>query len=347
MRVLARRSLSVQFLVLVLAMVGAGAFTAYELAKMVYMAELRSQARATIDMAENVGVLVSQYKGIWVKTTPVDDPKYVGDYLERMPVTKRPEAPPVYPTMDKLSIQAAAQIQAQLPDIEVASFHSKNPALVQRELSEVTERSKARAKFRMTSDNFMNMANAPTRFELAAMEELRESAAMEYYEVKGEQLLFARKLIVQAPCLRCHESPEKAPAVVRAKYPDRGYGFREGEMAGVMSVRIPVEFGIANITRDLNVWSWSVIGGFAFIVLWVLYYVHRNIIRPVHQVWAYAEKAARFKLGDDIGRLQLDMNEHDSGNEIHRLSAAVKGLYTSINVLLKRSAAARSNVTTL
>ena len=44
-------------------------------------------------------------------------------------------------------------------------FYSKNPALAQREFSEVVEKSSSPAKFRMTSHNFMNPVNKPDAFE--------------------------------------------------------------------------------------------------------------------------------------------------------------------------------------
>ena len=70
-------------------------------------------------------------------------------------------------------------------DARLGTFHF--PALVQRELSDITIASSAKAKFRMTSDRYMNPNNAPSEFDKLAMNAIRESGASEYSEVRGGQ----------------------------------------------------------------------------------------------------------------------------------------------------------------
>jgi hypothetical protein len=43
------------------------------------------------------------------------------------------------------------------------------------------------------------------------------------------------------------------------------------------------------------------------------------------------------RLGRDIGKLQFVEDEHGSGNEVHRLSAAIKAMYQSIRLLHRQS----------
>ena len=90
---------------------------------------------------------------------------------------------------------------------------------MQRELSDITMASPAKAKFRMTSDRFMNPNNAPSEFDKVAMGVIRDSGASEYSEVRGGQLLYARRLIADKGCLKCHGAPASAPAAVTALYP--------------------------------------------------------------------------------------------------------------------------------
>ena len=62
----------------------------------------------------------------------------------------------------------------------------------------------------------MNPGNAPTEFDKVAMSTIRETGATEYSEVRGGQLLYARRLVAEKGCLRCHGVPSEAPAAVSA-----------------------------------------------------------------------------------------------------------------------------------
>jgi len=53
---------------------------------------------------------------------------------------------------------------------EGEKIFSKNPALATRELSTIVSKSSTRAKFRVTSDEYRNPANAPNKFEMHALE---------------------------------------------------------------------------------------------------------------------------------------------------------------------------------
>lgn len=331
----------VQFLLLLLTAIALGTFASYRIGDKIYVAEARNQARTVADMVQNVGAWATQYNGVWVKSNPTDAKFNVGSYLEREAAAPKPDAPaaPAQPaTLD--------QAYAMLTENGTVAYHRKNPALVQRELSDVTQASPARAKFRMTSDKFMNPNNAPTRFELAAIELLRESGDTEYSEVRGSQLYYARKLVALPGCLKCHESPEKAPAAVKAQYGQtNGFGYKEGEIAGIISVSIPLNYTVGTLLQDFDWRTWGIIGAFVFSVVLILVYVQWSIISPVRQLNAYAERAAHSEVGSDIGTVQFVEDEHGSHNEVHRLSAALKAMYTSIKLLHRQGLDRSSNVT--
>ena len=119
------RSIITQFtLVFVLALLLVlGSF--YLVLDSVYRTELKSQAETVADNVDAFGSWVSQYGRVWVKD---NDKSYLGQ------VTLA-SLPP--------DVAAAAATQAT-PDLW--HFYSKNPALAQREFSEVVEKSASPAK---------------------------------------------------------------------------------------------------------------------------------------------------------------------------------------------------------
>ena len=90
-------------------------------------------------------------------------------------------------------------------------FYSKNPALGQREFSEVVEKSESPAKFRMTSHNFMNPVNKPDAFEAKTLDKLRTRRLSEYYEFQPDRFRYAPTLYEKPARLACHASPAPAP----------------------------------------------------------------------------------------------------------------------------------------
>ena len=126
-------SLSFQFIVLLIGLACIAAVASYLVGSSVYVSETRNQARTVADMVDNFGQWATRYRGVWVKDDPRDPKLEVGSFLER-----------------ELSTASGANDSTTAPN--AAAFHRKNPALVQRELSDITIASPARAKFRMTSE---------------------------------------------------------------------------------------------------------------------------------------------------------------------------------------------------
>lgn len=320
-----RMPIGVQFFMLLLISAVISVVCAYQIGAAMYLAETRNQARTVADMVDNVGTWASQYNGIWVKSDPTSDTMKVGNYLER-----------------DLAISTPASRAS------AAAYHRKNPALVQRELADVTLASGSKATYRMTSDKFMNPKNAPTRFELSAIERLRESKEREYSEVKEGNLLFARKLVASAACLKCHSTPERAPAAVRAMYgTTNGFGYQEGELAGIISVVIPLAYAPFTLVKDFTWATWTALVAFLLSPLMILLYIQQSVVSPVRKIKVFAEKAAHSELGHDIGQIQFDEDEYSSDNEVHRLSAAIKALYQSIRLLRQEKIGHHTNVTLL
>ncbi len=304
------RSITTQFtIVFVLALLLViGSF--YLVLDSVYRIQLKSQAETVADNVDAFGSWVSQYGRVWVKD---NDKSFLGQVtLASLPVD--PAATP--------AVTPAA------PDLW--HFYSKNPALAQREFSEVVEKSTSPAKFRMTSHNFMNPVNKPDAFEARALDKIRTSRLTEYYEMLPEGYRYARALYEKASCLACHASAESAPADVKVRYgTERGFGFKEGEVAGIISVRLPVRSFwqvAAEVIGPLQ------LGMLALAFLVAVVFIQFAVVRPIRRLTAAAE---RVSVGEnaDLGAAHINRK---SGNEVHHLILATDRLRASMALAIQR-----------
>ena len=300
---LLNRSITTQFtIVFVLALLLViGSF--YLVLDSVYRNELKSQAETVADNVDAFGSWVSQYGRVWVR----DNNK---SYLGQVTLVSAPDGTDG-PT-------------------DVWHFYSKNPALAQREFSEVVEKSESPAKFRVTSHNFMNPINKPDAFEAIALERIRANHLAEYYEMTPDSFRFARTLYVKASCLSCHASAENAPADVKIRYgTEHGFGFKEGEVAGIISVRLPVR-SFWKVTGDVvgPLQIGLLVSAFLVAVLFIQF----AVVRPIKRVTRAAE---RISVGQqaDLGAASL---KRTSGNEIHQLVLATERLRASLALAMQR-----------
>ncbi len=203
-----------------------GAYAAADLVgDRVYRAQIVNEARSIADMAENVGAWASTYKGVWVKDDGLTHAGIdIGTHID----TRR--------------YRTEAEESGDPHDLYDA-YYRKNPALVQRELADVIQQSSSRGKFRLTSDKYMNPMNAPDGFDTRAMEALRQNGQAEYFEIQNGEMKYARRVVAKESCMACHDTPEKAPAVIARLYPGpQGYGYVKGGLAGIISVRVPYAY---------------------------------------------------------------------------------------------------------
>jgi hypothetical protein len=110
------------------------------------------------------------------------------------------------------------------------------------------------ASLRRVSLRARNPADRPDELERRVLEELQAAHAAgalpaERHEVVdgagGRELRYFKPIVVQPLCLRCHGEPASLEPEVRARlaelYPDdQAVGYREGDLRGAVSVRIPL-----------------------------------------------------------------------------------------------------------
>ena len=272
----------------------------YLLLREVYHTELQRQARGMADNVDAFGRWVSQYGRVWVRN------KADTMYLSQVAVGDTPGA------------------------TDPVVFYSKNPALAQREFSEVVGQSTSSAKFRITSDNWMNPVNKPTNWEAEAISTIKNRNLEEYVQIGDGTYRYARKIVHAPSCIACHGSPDTAPADVTEQYGrERGYGFKAGDVAGIISVTLP--------TEPLLVASLGVLGPIeialiviAFVILYL--FMHFGVTKPIRKL---TQDAQRISVGKPV-ELDVQRISQKSRNELGQLTLAIARLRASMDLAIRR-----------
>jgi len=299
-------SISTRFALVFLLALGLVGTAFYLILDRIYVNELKSQAETVADNVDAFGTWVAQYGRVWVK----DDAR---SYLGHMPL-----------------LQADDSATGTPAALKAVNFYSKNPALAQREFSEVVARSGSPAKFRLTSHNVMNPANAPDAFERVALTRIRQHGLKEYFELTDDGFRYARTLYHKAACITCHGEADRAPNDVKVRYgTTNGFGFHAGDVAGVISVRLPARsFSQVALTIGGGGELGIVIAAFLIAMLFVRF----AIVRPVRRL---TEASHQISLGQPAN-LGVGGIARTSRNEIHQLALAIDRLRRSVNIAMRK-----------
>ncbi len=157
--------------------------------------------------------------------------------------------------------------------------------------------------------------------ELTSVSRVRKIDGRPFFEVlrRGETL--------EPGCLRCHSTPDAAPAELVAHYgPVRSFNRRVGETIDVISIRIPLQQAYAEVNRIS--WQLSLILVLSLGFLGLLHFAlfQRLIVRPLRRLEGFADALA----GHD-GRLgeTLPPGRRAEG-ELARLTEAFNRLSTRL-----------------
>ena len=233
-----------------------------------------SEGRTVADMVENIGRWASQYGGVHVRTVGANA-KIPGNFLTRSVYSMSGNDNQV---LQGSKVEAAVAERDALERVE--AYHWKNPALIQREVADVITASGSKARYRLTARTVLNKNNAPDQFESEALDAVQAAAnnkaagatAQEYWRVSGARLLYARSVVAQASCLRCHDNPEKAPEFIRTNAQFNGgggYGYVEGKPAGLISVSVPLT-STQSVLQSLPPEVWAALGVAGIGLLWMV-----------------------------------------------------------------------------
>lgn len=128
----------------------------------------------------------------------------------------------------------------------------------------------------------------------------------------------------------CHGDPATAPRDVTEQYGrSRGYGFKTGDVAGIISVSLPIEPSL--------VASFDVLGPIeialvvlAFVMLYV--FMHFGVARPIRKL---TRDAQLISVGKPVA-LDLRNVSQTSRNELGQLALAISRLRTSMELAIRR-----------
>lgn len=144
----------------------------------------------------------------------------------------------------------------------------------------------------------------------------------------GEIFYIARPLVVtEASCLRCHGSPERAPASLIATYgSDNGFGWKIGEIVGAQIISVPA----SQVFEDARHLRFLVIGKvLGFLVLAVILlnvFLKFTITNPINKM---SQLSKRLSMGD------MDVEfEQRSNDEIGILAASLNRLKVSLKMAM-------------
>lgn len=245
--------LKLKFFFLMLCVLGLNALAYFYVAEKIHQHQLRAQAQTVVANVEAFGAWVANSGRIWVKANNSES------YLSREE----------YSAGDSEFAQKVV-------------FFSKNPALAQREFADVVMHSSSPTKFRMTSENVMNPNNEPDGFEMRALQAINKGHLSEFTGVYEGAYRYAKPIYHTANCLKCHGDTANAPEDVLKRYGSQhGFGFKEGDLAGIISVSIPTQ----PLWEDLDQYIGAAeIGIILSTLILSLVCVHFWLSRPLKQL---------------------------------------------------------------
>jgi hypothetical protein len=188
----------------------------------------------------------------------------------------------------------------------------------------------------VTSDNYRNPKNSPDGFESSAIHAFKidlikpageRNAFFETFQ--GSTYRYSVPVIVNRPCLRCHGTPQDAPREVIEKYgAGRGFGYREGDIRGIITVDLPV-ISLLSLSPVTNILSLGLIAA-AFAINFYLF--KRLILDRITRLTAMTGKMVH-------GELDTDLAPHyrqDSSDELDNLYNAMDLMRKSVKIVMER-----------
>lgn len=121
----------------------------------------------------------------------------------------------------------------------------------------------------------------------------------------GRMLFVAMPLKAGAACLRCHDTAERAPTTMIAKYGSaNGFGWKVNEIIGAQIVQIPETFALARADATFRVFMGSLLGVLLAIMLTFNLLLWWMVIRPITKISVLADQVSlgAFNAPDFVAR---------------------------------------------
>lgn len=255
--------------------------------------QLRNEATAVAEQVVSFRAWVANFGVVWVDKQTKENPDFLG----------------------------------QREDAHGNALFSKNPALATRELSNIVSKSSTRATFRVTSDQYRNPINAPDDFEKRSISQFKTERDRKYTETFEKGFYrYTTPIYVTEACLRCHGRVEDAPAEVIQKYGERAFGYKVGDVRGIISVRLP-DITLRDVMGTfVNLYT---VGLIAIAFLFNLLYTQFGIINRLKQLTNSTVAIAKGNMDEKLPLVE------GSSDEIDKVTHSVDMLRKSLVVSMK------------
>jgi len=149
---------------------------------------------------------------------------------------------------------------------------------------------------KQVSDKYRNPIDKPKTFELKAIEYFKtHKNKKEYFKVfnadkyfNKKHVFYARKLVIEKSCLRCHGVPFKdVPAPLYKKivkiYGNRAFNYKIGDVRGIISIVFPYDKVLNDAQKIFAIiiligWIFFLIG------LFIFFKIHQNIREDIAKI---------------------------------------------------------------
>jgi methyl-accepting chemotaxis protein len=178
-------------------------------------------------------------------------------------------------------------------------------------------------KIRQVSLNFRNPKNKPDLFEEKSLKEISQTLAE--LKTKGQTKInpesigiwqetkfegkpvyrYVQPIFIRKPCLTCHGDRADAPEFVQSKY-ETGYGYRQGDLRGLISIIVPVETTRKATTLTLLTGIALTILGIAVAVVAVYFLLRHQLSEPIQRIAASAQRISEGNLTERVSYTSAD-----------------------------------------
>jgi HAMP domain-containing protein len=181
--------------------------------------------------------------------------------------------------------------------------------------------------------NPTNLRDKADGFETKLVERFRENPELKEqsgYRTSpaGDLFYIARPIaITQESCLRCHSTPEAAPASQLTTYGSSdGFGWNLNEIVGAQVISVPASSLIQSARRS-SLWFVAIItAAFAIALLIINFLLRRVVIQPLNQIATAANEVS-------MGNMEAEFTQ-SSNDEIGKMAAAFNRMKTSLLMAL-------------
>ena len=193
-------------------------------------------------------------------------------------------------------------------------------------------------RFNNVSDRPRNPDNRADRFELAAMDYYRaHPGATERMEPIAEDngkrwFHYTAPIWTEGYCLSCHGAEASAPESIRKTYAGASFDYKEGDLRGVMSIKLPMERYDNQVTQRFQ--TRLLRDGLTLLLSFLAlgYFVNRFVLRRIETL---RETARRLAVGDYQARVALRGSDEltELGEDFNHMADAVEARIVEIHEL--------------